>query len=211
MTITRELRSAVAALVVSACARGDSPGTRSESAAAAPPQPPVLTDSGAMTPPVVGVPDPSPPPRSSELPQSRQGRASPVPKPPVPPPAGEPRAPAATPGKGTSDQSQIARLETEARALAKSAGCENSGQCRTAPVGSRACGGPRLYLTYCSLTTDSAALFRKLRELERAEQKYNMEHGMASTCEMRMPPDVALVGGSCRAVSSSPGGPERMP
>ena len=95
-------------------------------------------------------------------------------------------------------RARIAQLETDARALVKMNGCSASGGCRTAPVGSRACGGPRTYLVYCAATTDSVALFRKLDELSAAERKYNASSGMASTCEMRMPPNVTAQGGSCR-------------
>lgn len=92
----------------------------------------------------------------------------------------------------------VARLEADARALANATGCASSGGCRTAPVGSRACGGPRTYLVYCAATTDSVALFRKLGELKVAEEKANAASGMASTCEFRMPPALSADGGSCR-------------
>lgn len=93
----------------------------------------------------------------------------------------------------------VARLESDARALAKLTGCTSADQCRTAPVGSRPCGGPRAYFAYCAASTDSVALFRKLDELKTAEDKANAASGMGSTCEFRMPPVVALEGGSCRA------------
>ena len=98
----------------------------------------------------------------------------------------------------------LARLEREARALAKLDGCTSAGACRTAPVGWRGCGGPRTYLVYCAASTDTLALFRKLTELERAEQAYNASTGIASTCEFRMPPAVALDGRSCRERPAGP-------
>jgi hypothetical protein len=94
-------------------------------------------------------------------------------------------------------EADLERLEREARALAKAEGCEQTAQCRTAPVGDRPCGGPREYLVYCSLTTDSAALFRKLGELAAAEKAFNAQSGMMSTCEFRMPPAVGLSAGRC--------------
>lgn len=115
----------------------------------------------------------------------------------VPPPGPVPRGEA-------PDDPTIQRLEREARSLANTDGCANSGQCRTAPVGNRPCGGPRAYFVYCSLTTDSAALFRKLDELSRAEGEYNRRQGLASTCEYRMPPDVVLSGRSCQAAPARP-------
>jgi hypothetical protein len=103
----------------------------------------------------------------------------------------------------TSDQkadwAQIVALEDQAKALVKATGCSSASQCRTAPVGSRACGGPRYYLVYCSLTTDSVALFKKLDAVTNAERAYNQHYNIASTCEFRMPPTVALSGASCQA------------
>lgn len=102
-------------------------------------------------------------------------------------------------GDQKADWAQIVALEYQAKALVKATGCGSSAQCRTAPVGSRACGGPRYYLVYCSLTTDSAALFRKLDAVANAEHAYNQRYNIVSTCEFRMPPTVALSGASCQA------------
>jgi len=108
------------------------------------------------------------------------------------------------PGTGAAGSQQtewaaIEQLELQAKALAKTSGCESSESCRTAPVGSRACGGPRYYLPYCAKTADSAALFRKLDEVANAERAYNRKHQLASTCEFRTPPLVEAVAGSCVA------------
>ena len=97
------------------------------------------------------------------------------------------------------DSTRLMRLEREARAMAKTDGCSSLDQCRSAPVGERPCGGPRDYVVYCARTTDSAALYRKLAELRQAEMEYNRKSGMMSTCEYRMPPELGLSGGSCRA------------
>ena len=60
-------------------------------------------------------------------------------------------------GDQKSDWNQIVALENQAKALVKTDGCSSADQCRTAAVGSRACGGPRYYLVYCAKTTDSTA------------------------------------------------------
>lgn len=99
----------------------------------------------------------------------------------------------------TSARVRLAQLEADARALAKTSGCSSDSQCRAAPVGERACGGPRTYVAYCAATTDSVALFKKLGELSATEKAYNKSAGMMSTCEFRMPPAVSVQGGSCRA------------
>ena len=115
---------------------------------------------------------------------------------PVPPAAPPPAAPA---GSQQSEWAAIEKLEAEAKAIAKTAGCSTAGECRAAPVGSRACGGPRYYIPYCAKTTDSVALYGKLDEVARAEQAYNKKHNVMSTCEFRMPPTVGVVAGSCAA------------
>jgi hypothetical protein len=108
------------------------------------------------------------------------------------------------PGTGVSgtqegDWAAIEKLEGEAKAIAKTAGCAAASECRAAPVGSRACGGPRYYIPYCAKSTDSAALFRKLDQVAKAEQDYNRKYNVVSTCEFRMAPALAIVGGSCAA------------
>lgn len=102
-------------------------------------------------------------------------------------------------GDRDKDWAQIVALEDQAKALVKTDGCTSADQCRTAAVGNRACGGPRYYLVYCSRTTDSAALFSKLKAVADAEGEFNRRYQIVSTCEFRMPPKVALVGASCQA------------
>ena len=98
-----------------------------------------------------------------------------------------------------SDWSAIEQLEAQAKTIAKTAGCAASSDCRAAPVGSRACGGPRYYIAYCAKTTDSAALYTKLDEVAKAERAYNTKYQIVSTCEFRMPPAVQSTGGVCTA------------
>jgi hypothetical protein len=121
----------------------------------------------------------------------------------VPPPSSPP-APAIAADTNKADQAHLTQLEREARALAKTDGCASVNACRTAPVGWRGCGGPRTYLVYCAATTDTVALFRKLAELDSAEQDYNAKNGMISTCEMRLPPRARLGGKRCGLESVSP-------
>ncbi|HEX2723215.1 MAG TPA: hypothetical protein VHM24_09875 [Gemmatimonadaceae bacterium] len=111
-----------------------------------------------------------------------------------------PAPPAADAGLTPAQQTEwnaIEKLEAEAKAIANVAGCASSAECRSAPVGSRACGGPRYYISWCARTTDSASLYRKLGAIAKAEQDYNSKYQLASTCELRMPPFVESSGGSC--------------
>lgn len=98
-----------------------------------------------------------------------------------------------------SDSAGLARLEREAVALAHNDGCTTSDQCRVAPVGAKACGGPRYWITYCSASTDSAALFQKLEALRTAEQSYNQVHGVISDCSIVPAPNAVVSAGVCRA------------
>ena len=114
--------------------------------------------------------------------------------------------------RGLKAQSIIVALEDEAKALVKTDGCTSADQCRSAPVGNRACGGPRYYLVYCSRTTDSAALFAKLKAVADAENEFNTRYKIMSTCEFRMPPKVGLVGAACQAqVTGTPGSSLAVP
>ena len=99
----------------------------------------------------------------------------------------------------TAARAQLVQLEADAKALVRTDGCNASTQCRTAPVGAKGCGGPRLYFVYCAATTDSVALFRKLDELKAAEIRFNQSTNGVSTCEFRTPPEVVADRGSCRA------------
>lgn len=110
-----------------------------------------------------------------------------------------------TPAQQT-DWNKIEQLEAQAKTLVKVEGCASAGECRTAPVGSRGCGGPRYYIPYCSKSTDSAALFAKLAEVAKAEQAYNKKYEVISTCEFRTPPMVDLSNGSCVAPNYTPSG-----
>ena len=98
-------------------------------------------------------------------------------------------------------EARIRELEQQARALAKTDGCDQANQCASAPVGVKGCGGPRSYLVYCKATTDEAALVRALDELKRAEEEYNRVEQIASDCMMVMPPEVRLEGRACSAAT----------
>lgn len=107
-------------------------------------------------------------------------------------------------GDEQQDMATLERLRTEARQMARADGCLSAGQCRTAPMGAKPCGGPWEYLVYCSLTTDEAALRAHLERLRQFEDSLNRRYGRASTCDMVLEPSVTLDGGSCRAAPRAP-------
>ena len=120
--------------------------------------------------------------------------SQPAPGSPQPPSTGDP----SLTGSQQADWAKIIELENQAKAIVRVDGCSATDECRTAPVGSRACGGPRYYLVYCARTTDTASLRLKLDQVANAERAYNTKYNLASTCEFRLPPQTELSGGTCR-------------
>ncbi|MEQ1858147.1 MAG: hypothetical protein ABL963_16960 [Longimicrobiales bacterium] len=70
-------------------------------------------------------------------------------------------------------------------------------QCQIIPVGVRPCGGPRLYLAYSLVVTDSAELRALVEVYDRLDRERNAELGLMSTCEFLEPPYAALDTGRC--------------
>lgn len=183
------IASALAAVIVGgACTRTPSnTGTAGEAAPATRSPAPA----SPTTQPGVPVPD-------SRTPQPAPDSAPPG------PPSTTPAHPVGTPtsdtqgGHRSADSARVAQLEHDAVALAKTTGCSSDDQCRNAPVGIKACGGPRYYLKYCAATTDSIALFRALARLDTAERAYNAKYHIVSTCQMILPTRPHVVAGACR-------------
>jgi hypothetical protein len=136
----------------------------------------------------------APRPAANAADSGATGSASAVPLPATP---AAPAVPSGSAAEAAGDTGSIARLEREARALAHTEGCSTSDECRVAPLGHRACGGPRAYLAYCATTTDSVALFRALEALAAAEEEHQRKAGIGSTCEFRAPPVVTASAGRC--------------
>jgi hypothetical protein len=119
---------------------------------------------------------------------------------PQPAPAGQPAtraAPAPVPA-ATGTVGQI-------KAMIGAASCTSTAQCRTLPLGARACGGPEGYLAYSTANNDEAAI-KALGERYKQERKASNEaSGMVSDCRFMMDPGAVCRAGACQLV---PGGPE---
>ncbi len=101
--------------------------------------------------------------------------------------------------KGAKAKQRAEKLASEARALAKTRGCDKVEECEVVGFGHKACGGPREYIAYCSRTTDVKALREKLEALEKAERDWQAEAGIKSTCSLTRIPRPQWVDGVCRA------------
>jgi hypothetical protein len=136
---------------------------------------------------------PAPAPTPAEPPTRRDGEAT---NPPIH--RTNPRdEDVMNPGGGTGPEALLAQIH----ALVKPGGCAREGDCRTLPVGRKACGGPRSYVVYCATTTDIAALKRKIAELDAADRAA-AANGAVSDCSLALEPKPVLSGGVCRAESA---------
>jgi hypothetical protein len=105
----------------------------------------------------------------------------------------------APPPRSCEQQQQaLEQFESGARQLAVAEGCSDVSQCRAAPVGEQACGGPRDYLVYCTQTTNEQALLQALEVLAQRERRYNEQCDIVSTCVFLEPPALQLAGGACQ-------------
>lgn len=120
-----------------------------------------------------------------------------------PSPAGSGGTPPTSSADRQRDWADIQRVELQAKGIVRTDGCAHAGQCRTAPVGSRACGGPRYYLTYCAASTDTARLSRLLDRVKEMEEAYNRKWEIVSTCEYRTAPAFRFSSGFCEEIGSS--------
>lgn len=118
-------------------------------------------------------------------------QATPAPSPPAPVPA-NPAAPAQAPAPKEGD------LLAQIRALIGNASCTDGGQCRTLPIGSRACGGPEGYLAYSTSSAPEAEL-KALAERHKQERAdFHAKSGAMSNCRYMPDPGAVCVAGTCR-------------
>jgi hypothetical protein len=82
------------------------------------------------------------------------------------------------------------------------AACSSPAVCRTLPLGSKPCGGPRRYLVYSLAVTDSARLAADAARYNEAEARRNKEKGLVSDCSMLIPPKVSCVSRRCVAIQA---------
>jgi hypothetical protein len=108
--------------------------------------------------------------------------------------------PSATPAAPAEPEST--RLGRELRTLIGPATCSADAQCRTVPVGAKACGGPAGYWAWSAQGTDGEAL-KALAARQSAAHKGEVEaSGLRSNCAMATDPGAACVAGRCQLVTT---------
>ncbi len=114
----------------------------------------------------------------------------------MPPPA----AAVAPSNDAAAGQDSLARL----RAAIGSAACTDNGQCRSLPVGARACGGPEAYLAYSTAGGKEAELRAMAEQHQKERQAANARSGMMSTCRFMPDPGAVCSAGTCQLGTANP-------
>jgi hypothetical protein len=90
-----------------------------------------------------------------------------------------------------------ATLRQQIQAEIGDASCDTSEQCRTLPVGHRACGGPESFLPYSTKRSDTAKLLDLAAQDSAASKAQNEQSGMMSTCQAITDPGSTCSAGHC--------------
>lgn len=93
---------------------------------------------------------------------------------------------------------ESARLGRELRELVGPAACSTDAQCRSLPIGAKACGGPAGYLAWSTQGTDAARLQALAAKQADAQRRENEAGGRRSNCALVADPGAACVAGRCR-------------
>lgn len=119
---------------------------------------------------------------------------------PVPPPA----APAPPPAPGPGGQAHLA-LWKKIQDEIGTAECDNASQCRTMPVGHKACGGPEGYVAYSTKSGNSARLLALGEQYAAARKAENERSGILSNCMVERDPGATCVAKRCVLVKGGAG------
>lgn len=98
------------------------------------------------------------------------------------------------------------RLSRELRTLIGPAACTADSQCRSLPVGAKACGGPAGYWAWSTQDGDAQRITDLAARQAAAQRKENEANSMRSNCALAVDPGAACVAGRCQL---SPAGAAR--
>lgn len=90
------------------------------------------------------------------------------------------------------------RLAQELRTLIGPAACTEHAQCRTVPIGAKACGGPSGYLAWSSEGTDAEAVEALAKRQSEAQRREVEASGMRSNCAVVSNPGAQCVAKRCQ-------------
>lgn len=84
------------------------------------------------------------------------------------------------------------------KALAGDAACSSDAQCRTVPVGAKACGGPESYLAYSTDKTSPGKAAELAQRYRKEREAANKASGRISDCRFLMDPGAQCRAGKCQ-------------
>ncbi len=90
-----------------------------------------------------------------------------------------------------------AALRQQISAEVGSAACSSSADCRTLPMGSKACGGPASWLAWSARVSRGEELQRWSQDLAQSQRRRNMGQGRMSTCSVVPDPGARCDAGRC--------------
>lgn len=90
--------------------------------------------------------------------------------------------------------------------LVGNASCANDGECRSLPLGAKACGGPDGYLAFSTKATPEPTLRALAQTYAGERRKANSASGMMSTCMFMADPGAVCRAGTCRLGTAVPAG-----
>ena len=96
-----------------------------------------------------------------------------------------------------ADDQKLEQLGKEIEAFAKNKACSGGDNCRSMPMGSRACGGPSSYIIYSLSKTDEKQLSDKVKQYTDLQKELNIKYNRTSDCSLLMPPTVDCLNGVC--------------
>ena len=125
---------------------------------------------------------------------------APVPTPapaPAPAPNPIPVPVASTPPLKAAAKPAAGNLLQQIKAEIGDAACDTSQQCKSLPVGSRACGGPETYLPWSTKRSNGEKLTRLADQHSNQRKEQDTKAGMISTCQMISDPGATCNAGRC--------------
>ena len=90
-----------------------------------------------------------------------------------------------------------ARVLEQMRQAIGDAPCSRDAQCRTVPVGAKACGGPAAWWAWSQAHSEGAQLQALSKQLDRLQRKRFEATGEQSTCQVVPDPGAACVAQRC--------------
>lgn len=106
------------------------------------------------------------------------------------------------PAATAATEAESARLGRELRAVVGPAACSSDSECRTLPVGAKACGGPAGYLAWSTRDTDEQKLQALAARQADAQRRENRAASMRSNCAVVTDPGAVCLASRCQLATA---------